>query len=143
MGEDTHHQKPCEITVDHDHQTLLPPCDEVDHDTPIEYRLIGAYHYDTCMHLCPYTPHRRSRGVDRGQPLTDPSPGTIPRICSPFPLLDDEFPTSLQIRPRGIFFFVQRLKIQILLHGLDYTDINICRIIFTVVTVVTDPLKPW
>jgi len=23
----------------------------------------------------------------RGQPLTDPSPGTIPRICSPFPAL--------------------------------------------------------
>jgi hypothetical protein len=28
--------------------------------------LIGAYHYDTCMHLCPYAPCRRSRGVGRG-----------------------------------------------------------------------------
>jgi hypothetical protein len=72
-GEDPHHQKPHEITVDHAHKTLLPPRDEAEHDEPIAHRLIGAYRYDTCMHLCPYAPIRRCRGVRRGQPLTDPS----------------------------------------------------------------------
>ena len=34
-------------------------------EDPHEHRLIGAYHYDTCIHLCPYTPYRRCRGVGR------------------------------------------------------------------------------
>jgi hypothetical protein len=64
-----------------------PPREEADHDASIVHQLIGAYLYDTCMHLCPDAPHRLYHGVGRGQPLTDPSPGTIPRICSPFSTL--------------------------------------------------------
>ncbi len=89
---------------DHDHKTLLPLCDEVDHDTPIDHRLIGAYHYDTCIHLSPYTPFRRYHGVGRGQPLTDPSPGIIPHISSPSPDLEVSWPPHLQIHPRSIVF---------------------------------------
>ena len=85
--EDPHHQMTREITIEHSHKALLPSRDEAEHHAPIEHRLIGAYHYDTCMHLCPYAPHRRRHGVDRGQPLIDPSPGTIPHICSPSPVL--------------------------------------------------------
>ncbi len=102
-GEDPHHQKPRKCTVEHAHKDLFPPHDEVEHDSPIEHRLIGTYRYDTCMHLCPYAPCRRCRGVGRGQPLTDPSPGTMSLICSPFPALVAR--SSLQIRPRVMFPF--------------------------------------
>jgi hypothetical protein len=117
-GEDPHHQMTPEITVEHAHKALLPPRDEADHDTPIAHRLIGAYRYDICMHLCPYAPRRRCRGVGRRQPLTDPSPGTIPRICSPFPALAEGCPRPfkftqeplyicfLQIHPRAIEYLV-------------------------------------
>ncbi len=68
------------------HKTLFPPYDEDEHDAPIEHRLIGAYRYDTCMHLCPYAPGRYRHGVGRGQPLTDPSPDTITHIVFFFSL---------------------------------------------------------
>ena len=84
-GEDPHHQKPHEIMVDHDHKGLLPLCDEDEHDTPVSRRLIGSYRYDTSMNLCPYVPYRRCLGVDRGQPLTDPSPGVIPSTSRQLP----------------------------------------------------------
>ena len=99
VREDPHHQMTREITVEHAHKTLLPPRDEAEHDTPITHRLIGAYRYDTYMHLCPYAPHRRRHGVGRGQPVTDPSPGTIPHICSPSPSLVVSYPGSM------FFFF--------------------------------------
>jgi hypothetical protein len=95
-GVDLHHQKPCKCTVEHAHKSLFPPCDEVEHDVPITYRLIGVYHYDTCMHLCPYSPCRRYREVGRGQPLTDPSPGTMSPICSPFPVLVTSCPSPFK-----------------------------------------------
>jgi hypothetical protein len=104
-GEDPHHQKPHEITVEQPRKALLPPRDETEHDTPIEHRLIGAYHYDTCIHLCPYSPHRRCRGVGRGQPLTDPSPDTIPRICSPFPKLVASCPPTFKCAQDPLFLF--------------------------------------
>ena len=63
--EDPHHQMTREITVEDAHKVLLPPCDESEHDTPITHRLIGAYHYDTCMYLCPYSLRRRCPGVVR------------------------------------------------------------------------------
>ena len=107
-GEDPHHQKPHEITVEHAHKALLPPRDEAEHDAPIAHRLIGAYRYDTCMHLCPYAPRRRCRGVGRGQPLTDPSPGTIPRICSPFPALVASCPPPFKFTQEPLFFFFQK-----------------------------------
>ena len=102
-GEDPHHQKPHEITAEHAHKVLLPRCDESEHDAPISHRLIGAYRYDTCMYVCPYAPHRRCRGVGRGQPLTDPSPGTIPRICSPFPALVTSSPSPFKFAQESCF----------------------------------------
>jgi hypothetical protein len=101
-GEDLHHQKPREITVDHPHKVLLPPRDEADHDAPIAHRLIGAYH---CIHLCQYTPCRRCRGVGRGQPLTDPSPGTIPRIWSPFSTLSESCQPPFRFTQEPLLFF--------------------------------------
>ena len=109
-GEDPHHQKPHEITVEHAHKALLPPRDEAEHDAPIAHRLIGAYRYDTCMHLCPYAPRRRCRGVGRGQPLTDPSPGTIPRICSPVPALVASCPPPFKFTQEPLFFFLRTRK---------------------------------
>ena len=108
--EDPHHQMTREITVDHTHKSLLPPCDEAEHDTPISHRLIGTYHYDTFMHLYPYTPHRRRHGVVRGQPLTDPSPGTIPHICSPSPDLVVSCPPPFKFTQEPLCFFLLRLR---------------------------------
>jgi hypothetical protein len=104
-GEDPHHQKPSKCTVEHAHKVLFPPCDEVEHDAPITHRLIGAYLYDTCMHLCPYTPRRRFHGVGRGQPLTDPSPGTMSHICSPFPDLVTSYPSPFTFVQESCFLF--------------------------------------
>ncbi len=64
-GEDPYHQKLRKCTVEHAHKSLFPPRDETEHDTPIVYRLIGAYHYDTCMHLCPT--HRVDVAVGWGE----------------------------------------------------------------------------
>ncbi len=104
-GEDPHHQKSLKCTVEHAHKSLFPPCDEVEHDTPIAHRLIGSYRYDTCMHLCPYVQSRRFRGVVRGQPLTDPSPVTMPRICSPFPVLVTSWPPPFKFAQESCFLF--------------------------------------
>ncbi len=104
-GEDPHHQKPRKCTVEHAHKALFPPCDKAEHDAPIVHRLIGAYRYDTCMYLCRYTPCRRCLGVDRGQLLTDLSPGTIPRICSPFPVLVASCPTPFKFAQESCFLF--------------------------------------
>ncbi len=86
-------------------QVLFPPCDEVKHDTPITHRLIGTYLYDTCMHLCPYTPRRRCHGVGRRQPLTDPSPGTMSHIYSPFPDLVTSYPSPFKFVQESCFLF--------------------------------------
>ncbi len=104
-GEDPHHQKPNKCTVEHTHKTIFPPSDEAEHDTPITYRLIGAYRYDTCMNLFPYAPRRRWHGVGRGQLLTDPSPGTMTRIRSPFPTLVTSCPTPFKFAQEPCFLF--------------------------------------
>ncbi len=107
-GEDPHHQKPRKCAVENVHKVLFPPSDEAEHDAPIVHPLIGAYRYDTCMHLCPYSPRRRCRGVGRGQPLTDPSPRTIPRICSPFPTLVVSCPPPFKFDQEShVSFFLQ------------------------------------
>ena len=68
-GEDPHHQKPSEITVEQ------------------------------------YAPCRRLYGVDRGQPLTDLSPDTIPHICSPFLTLSESCPPPFKFAQEPCFFF--------------------------------------
>ncbi len=65
----------------------------------------GAYRYDTSMHLCPYAPCRRCRGVVRA---TDhwPQSGYHSIHLYPIPHLGGELTTSLQIRPRAMFFLL-------------------------------------
>ena len=75
------------------------------HYTPIAHRLIGAYRYDTWRHLCLYAPCRRRHGVVRGQPPTDPSPGTIPHIWSPSPVLVVSCPPPFRFTEESLFFF--------------------------------------
>ena len=104
-GEDPNHQKPSEITVEHAHKDLLPPCDEADHDTPLEHRLIGTYRYDTCMHLCPYTPHRSCHGWVEGKCSLTPVRVTILIICSPFPTLTVSFPPPFKFAQEPFCFF--------------------------------------
>ena len=91
-----HHQMTREITVDHAHKVLLLPREEAEHDTPIEHRLIGAYLYDTCMHWCPYTPHRRCHGVEGNRSLIPVRASST--LLLTIPRLGGELPTSLQIR---------------------------------------------
>ena len=88
-GEDPHHQMTREITVDHAHKTLLPPT-KSEHDATL-CALLG-HEVSTSVS----SPRRRRHGVVRGQPLTDPSPGTIPYICSPFPTLVTSCPSPFQ-----------------------------------------------
>ena len=82
-----------------------PARDKVDHDSPIAHRLIGTYRYDTCMYLWPYSPHRRCHRLGQGQPLTDPSPDTIPHICSPFPVLVTSCQPPFSFTEVPFFFF--------------------------------------
>jgi hypothetical protein len=126
-GEDPHHQKLCKCTFDHVHKVLFPPRDEVEHDTPIEHPLIGAYRYDTCMHLCPYSLCRRYHEVGRGQPLTYPSPDTVSHICSPFPDLVVSCPSPFKFSqdPCFLFFnpvqFCIGMRVYLVDRGLDPT----------------------
>jgi hypothetical protein len=99
--------EPRECTVEHVHKDLLPPSDEVEHDAPIDHRLIGAYRYDTCMHLCPYAPCRCCRGAVRATAHWPQSGHHSMHLC-PILHLDGELTTSLQIRPRAMFFFFFR-----------------------------------
>ena len=91
-------------SAEYAHKTLLPPRDEVEHDTPIAYRLIGPYHYDTCMHLCPYASSRRCHVVPRAT-VTDPSPDTIPHIFSPSPSLMVSCPPPFKFTQEPLYFF--------------------------------------
>ena len=61
--------------------------------------LLGSFRHEVRTSVT--SVRRRCHGVGRGQPLTDPSPGTIPHICSPkmtllytrtLPLRPDEGP---------------------------------------------------
>ena len=45
-----------------------------------------------------------------GKPLTDTSPGTIPRICSPFPDLVVSSPPPFRFTQESLFFFPLRWK---------------------------------
>ena len=58
------------------------------------------------QHVTPVSSARRRRhGFGRGQPLTDPSPGTIPQICSPSPALAASCPPPFRFHSRAIVFF--------------------------------------
>ena len=99
-GEDPHHQMTREITVDHTHKGLLPPT-MPEHDTTLRV-LLGSIRHETSTSVS--SARRRRHGVARGQPLTDPSPGTIPHICSPFPVLVASCPSPFQFTQEPLFF---------------------------------------
>jgi hypothetical protein len=48
---------------------------------------------------------RRRHGVGRGKTITDPSPGTIPQICSPSPVLAVSCPPPFRFTQEPLFFF--------------------------------------
>ncbi len=57
---------------------------------PPPFHRLGETHSNISIfffltYLCPFAPIRRCVGVFQGQRLTDPSPDTIPRICSHSP----------------------------------------------------------
>jgi hypothetical protein len=85
--EDPPHQKPRETTVDHAHKAVLPPT-KPEHDATLR-ALLGSFRH----------------GVGRGQPLTDPSPGTIPQVCSPSPALTASCPPPFRFHSRAIVSF--------------------------------------
>ncbi len=118
-GEDPHHQRPRKCTVENAHKVLFPPCDEAEHDVPIDHPLIGAYHYDTCMHLCPYSPRRRCRGVGRGQPLTDPvrEPSLTSIPHSPSWWRVALLPSNSTKRHMFLFFYKKTQTLKIVFKG--------------------------
>ncbi len=77
--EDPPHQKPHEITVE-----------------------LGSFHLEANTSVS--SVRRRRHGVDRGQPLTDPSPGTIPHTCSPSPALVASCPSPFKFTQEPFFF---------------------------------------
>ncbi len=99
--EDPPHQKPREITVEHAHKTLLPPTKQ-EHDATLRV-LLGSFRHEASTSVS--SARRRRHGVGRGQPLTDPSPGTIPQICSPSPALAASCPPPFRFHSRAIVFF--------------------------------------
>ena len=103
--EDPPHQKPREITVEHAHKALLPPT-KPEHDATLR-ALLGSFRHEVSTSVS--SARRRRHGVDRGQPLTDPSPGTIPQICSPSPALAASCPPPFRFHSRAIVFFFHPL----------------------------------
>ena len=103
-GEDPHHQKPSEITVEHAHKSLLVPT-KPEHDTHLcsthDTRLVVFFRHDTTTSVS--STHRRHHGVGRGQPFTDPSPDTIPHICSPLPVLTVSCPPPFKFDQDPLF----------------------------------------
>jgi hypothetical protein len=99
--EDPPHQKPREITVDHSHKALLPPTNP-EHDATLRV-LLGSFRHEASTSVS--SARRRRHGVGRGQPLTDPSPGTIPQICSPSPTLSASCPPPFRFTQELLFFF--------------------------------------
>jgi hypothetical protein len=99
--EDPPHQKPREITVEHAHKALLPPT-KPEHDATVR-ALLGSFRHEASTSVS--SARRRRHGVGRGQPLTDPSPGTIPQICSPSPALAASCPPPFRFHSRAIVFF--------------------------------------
>jgi hypothetical protein len=99
--EDPPHQKPREITVEHAHKALLPPT-KPEHDATLR-ALLGSFRHEASTSVS--SARRRRHGVDRGQPLTDPSPGTIPQICSPSPALAASCPPPFRFTQEPLFFF--------------------------------------
>jgi hypothetical protein len=98
--EDPPHQKPREITVEHAHKALLPPTKQ-EHDATLR-ALLGSFRHEASTSVS--SARRRRHGVGRGQPLTDPSPGTIPQICSPSPALAASCPPPFRFHSRAIVF---------------------------------------
>jgi hypothetical protein len=92
--EDPPHQKPSEITVEHDYKALLPST-KSEHDTTLRV-LFDSFHQEVSTSV---SSERRGRhGVGRGQPLTDPTQsGHHPSHLFTIPRLGGELPTSLQI----------------------------------------------
>jgi hypothetical protein len=68
------------------------------------------FRHDTNTSVSPEC--RRHPWVDRGQPLTDPSPGTIPHICSPFPTLVASFPPPFKIAQAPLLCFPRRPRVR-------------------------------
>jgi hypothetical protein len=113
--QDPHHQMTCEITVEDAHKTLLPPCNETDHDTPIVLRLMGTYLYDTCILLCPYTPCRRCHGVGRDnslKPVRTPSLASVQGV--------DHLPSNSPKIHCFFSFFNTRITWRVGLRSLGY-----------------------
>jgi hypothetical protein len=73
--------------------------------TPVDRSIsLGSISTPACTCVHTHCPCRRCRGMDQGQPLTDPSPdsGHHPAHLFPIPLLGGELPDCLQIRARAI-----------------------------------------
>ena len=102
--EDPPHQKPREITVEHAHKALLPPT-KPEHDATVR-ALLGSFRHEASTSVS--SARRRRHGVGRGQPLTDPSPGTIPQICPPSPVLAASCPPPFRFHSRASRFVMYR-----------------------------------
>ena len=105
--EDPPHQKPREITVEHAHKALLPPT-KPEHDATLRV-LLGSFRHEASTSVS--SARRRRHGVGRGQPLTDPSQGTIPQICSPSPALAASCPPPFRFHSRAIVFFFSNIYV--------------------------------
>jgi hypothetical protein len=89
------------MTVEYDHKTLLPPT-KSEHDTTL-WSLFDSFHHEANTSVSSACRHRH--GVGRGKPLTDPSPGTIPLICSPSPSFVTSYPPPFKFTHHTFFFF--------------------------------------
>ena len=119
--EDPPHQKPREITVEHAHKALLPPT-KPEHDATVR-ALLGSFRHEASTSVS--SARRRRHGVGRGQPLTDPSPGTIPQICSPSPALAASCPPPFRFHSRAIVFLVLGVTSTEVLGNFSYSHAHI------------------
>ena len=83
------------------HKALLPPT-KPEHDAQVR-AFLGSFHHEVSTSVS--SARRRRHGVGRGQPFTDPSPSTIPHICSSSPTLEASCPLPFKFTQDPLFFF--------------------------------------
>ncbi len=105
--------------------------------------MLGSFRHETNTSVSSARPRRH--GVGRGQPLTDPSPGTIPQICSPSPALAASCPPPFRFTQEPLFFFLLHVYLALLRTTTDitpdFTDTS-CHHTFTTFATQTNHFTP-
>ena len=91
-GEDPHHQNRANVRMS---MLIKPSFHQRSRRTTHKCVFLGSFRHEASTSVS--SARRRRHGVGRGQPFTDPSPSTIPHICSPSPALEASCPPPFNL----------------------------------------------